>query len=324
MKKVKMMAKTNIEEIYNSLTNELTGNQKRMPVNSALGIYYGISHDGFLRLAFMSVSPGPKIESTKMLRVTQGEESKTVYWTCFDLLQPDAKKVFFTFCENLIEAVTDIADEQKALASLKKRYITWKTMFKRDSGRTISRESLQGLYGELYFLKKYMLHKYTPVIAIPAWSGPDSKSKDFAAGDEWYEVKTPGANAVTVRISSLTQLSSENPGHLVIVKVESMSDQFDNGEACVGDLFKYILDQINDETLEGIFLSKLSTYGFDASDESFMAKFDVKSMNLYKVDNNFPRLIESDVPHVEICDVTYSLIINSLKPYLEEQIYGLN
>ena len=313
-----MTVKINIEEIYNSLTDELTGNQKRMPINSALGIYYGISHDGFLRLAFMSVSSAPKIESTKMLRVTQGEESKAVYWTCFDLLQPNAKKVFFTFCENLIESVTDITDEQKALTSLKKRYITWKTMFKRDSGSTISRESLQGLYGELYFLKNYMLNKHTPDIAISAWSGPDAKSKDFAVGDEWYEVKTPGANATTVRISSLTQLSSVSPGHLAIVKVESMSDQFDNGEASVGDLFKYILKQINDETLEGIFLSKLSAYGFDASDESFMAKFDVKSMNLYKVNTDFPRLTEDDVPHVEICDVTYSLIINSLKPYLEE------
>ena len=306
------------EAKYMALSAELAGNQKKLDVNSAIGVYYGLSKDGNMRLAFMSVSPAPKIESTKMLRVTQGEESKTVYWTCFDLLQPDAKKVFFTFCENLIEAVTDITDEQRALKSLKERYITWKALFKRDYGSTISRENLQGLYGELYFLKKYMLDKYTPTIAVPAWSGPDAKSKDFAVGDEWFEVKTPGANATTVRISSLTQLSSATPGHLVVVKVEPMSERFDNGEASVGDLFKHILNQINDETLEGIFLSKLSAYGFDASDESFMAKFDVKSMNLYKVDAAFPRLTELDVPHVEICDVTYSLIINSLKPYLEE------
>ena len=182
------MTMIDFEAKYTALSAELAGNQKKLDVKSALGVYYGLSKDGNMRLAFMSVSPAPKIESTKMLRVTQGEESKTVYWTCFDLLQPDAKKVFFTFCENLIEAVTDIADEQKALASLKKRYITWKTMFKRDSGSTISRESLQGLYGELYFLKKYMIDKHPLDIAIPAWSGPDSKSKDFAVGDEWYEV----------------------------------------------------------------------------------------------------------------------------------------
>lgn len=306
------------EEIYNALTEELAGSQKRISVYSALGVYYGVSQDGYLRLSFMSAQAAPKIESTKFLRVTQGAESPTVYWTCFDLLQQDARKVFFTFCENLIESITNVLDEKVALQALKKRYTTWKAMFRRDKENKIPRETLQGLFGELYFLKKHMLTTYGAAFSIQAWSGPDAKSKDFSINDEWYEIKTAGANASTIRISSLTQLSSSHPGHLAIIKVEAMSDQFDNGEACVGDLFKYILSQINDETIEGVFLSKLSSYGFDASDESFMAKFDVKSMNLYKVDNDFPRLTESDVPRVEICDVTYSLIINSLKPYLEE------
>lgn len=316
-KKVKKTVKINIEEIYNFLADELSGNQKRISINSILGVYYGISHDGFLRLSFMSVAPAPKIESTKFLRVTQGAESETVYWTCFDLLQNDAKKVFYTFCDNLIEAITDVLDEKNALQALKKRYTTWKAMFRRERENKISKEILQGLFGELFFLKNYMLENYDFQTAIQAWSGPDARSKDFAVYDEWYEIKTAGANATTVKISSLTQLSSSMPGHLVVVKVEAMSEQFDNGESCIGDLFKYILSRINDEAVEGIFLSKLSAYGFDASDESFTAKFDVKSMNLYKVGGDFPRLTEKDVTHTEICDVSYSLIINSLKPYLE-------
>ena len=308
----------NFELMYSSLTAELSGNQKKIKVRSALKIYYGLSQDGYYRIAFLSSAVAPKIESTKMLRVTQGQESKNTYWTCFDLLQNDAKKVFFTFCDNLVEAITDVCDEQNALYTLKKRYITWKSMFKRDSECKISRENLQGLYGELYFLKKYMLDRYTPEVAVLAWSGPDAKSKDFAVNNEWFEVKTAGANAATVKISSLAQLSSVNPGHLAILKVEAMSDQFDNGESSIGDLFKYILKQIDDEKIESVFLSKLSAVGFDASDDSFVAKFDVKSMTLYKVDAKFPRITEENVPYVEICDVTYSLIINSLKPYLEE------
>jgi hypothetical protein len=108
----------NFEQIFSDLANELSGNQKRLPVKSALGVYYGLSKEGNLRLAFLSVLPAPKLESTKLLKVTQGAESERVYWTCFDLLQHDAQKVFFTFCENLIEAVTGITDEQKALQNL--------------------------------------------------------------------------------------------------------------------------------------------------------------------------------------------------------------
>ena len=306
------------ESMYGSLTNELSGNQKKLNIHSVIGVYYGLSKDGNYRIAFLSSSVAPKIESTKMLRVTQGEEAANTYWTCFDLLQHDAKKVFFTFCANLIDAVTDIYDEQKALYALKKRYITWKTMFRRDSANKLSREVLQGLFGELYFMKKYMLNRFGAAVAVQAWSGPDFKSKDYAVDTEWFEVKTVGANTTTVHISSLAQLSSDHAGHLIVVKAEAMSDQFSNGESSIEELFKYIFAQINDETAEGIFLSKLSAFGFDSSDESFMSKFDVKSMTSYKVSGEFPRLTEKDITRPEICDVSYSLIINSLKDYKED------
>ena len=306
------------ESMYGSLTNELSGNQKKLNIHSVIGVYYGLSKDGNYRIAFLSSSVAPKIESTKMLRVTQGEEAANTYWTCFDLLQHDAKKVFFTFCANLIDAVTDIYDEQKALYALKKRYITWKTMFRRDSANKLSREVLQGLFGELYFMKKYMLGRFGAAVAVQAWSGPDFKSKDYAVDTEWFEVKTVGANTTTVHISSLAQLSSDHDGHLIVVKAESMSDQFSNGESSIEELFNYIFAQINDETAEGIFLSKLSAFGFDSSDESFMSKFDVKSMTSYKVNGEFPRLTEKDITRPEICDVSYSLIINSLKDYTED------
>ena len=308
----------NIEQIYSQFADELSGNQKRLTVNSVLGVYCGVSTDGFLRISFMSVSPAPKIESTKLLKVTQGAESGTVYWTCFDLLQHDARKVFFTFCENLIEAISDITDEKLALTALKKRYVTWKAMFRHERNKKVSSEVLQGLYGELYFLKNYMIEKYGINNAINSWSGPDARSKDFAINMNWYEIKTVGANSSIVRISSLAQLSSEHDGHLVILRSEHMSDSFDNGESCINDLFKYILSLINDETVEGIYLSKLSAFGYDISDENFAAKFDVKSMQKYRVTDKFPRLTENDVQRPEICDVSYSIIINSLKPYMEE------
>lgn len=312
----------NIEQAYDQFADELSGNQKRFTINSVLGVFYGISNDGFLRISFMSVSPAPQMESTKLLRVTQGAESETVYWTCFDLLQHDARKVFFTFCENLIEAITDITDERLALTALRKRYVTWKTMFRHERDKKVSNEVLQGLYGELYFLKNFMIEKYGINNAITSWSGPDARSKDFAIDKNWYEIKTVGANSSVVRISSLAQLSSEYDGYLVILRSERMSDSFDNGESCINDLFKYILSVIDDEAIEGVFLSKLSAYGYDISDESFVAKFDVKSMQKYKVSDDFPRLTENDVQRPEICDVGYSLIINSLKPYMEEQLWN--
>lgn len=306
------------ESMYSSLTNELSGNQRKINIQSAIGVYYGLDQDGNYRIAFLSSLLPPKIESTKVLRVTQGEEALNTYWTCFDLLQNDAKKVFFAFCSNLIESITGINDEAKALKELKKRYITWKSLFKNSSRHEPDKEVVQGLFGELYFLKNYMFPKFGTSLSVNAWSGPDSKSKDFAIDTEWFELKTVGANTSKVHISSLAQLSSKYDGHLVIIRVEGMSDQFTNGESSIGELFVSILEKLNDELIEGLFISKLASFGFELSDATFASKFDVKSINSYRVDDSFPRLTEAKISRDEICDVSYSLIINSLTNYREE------
>ena len=313
-----MMTIHNIESFFREFDAEMSGRQKMIPVKSPLGVYYGISNDGFLRLAFLSKYPSAKMESTRMIRITQGAESDSVYWTCFDLLQHDAKDVFFTFCANIIESVSREDNEKAALETLKRRYMTWKAMFKNEIGNTISREKLQGLFGELFFLKNSLIGKYGVETAINGWGGPEDKSKDFSIGKDWFEIKTVGENVTTVKISSLSQLSSENIGHLIIIRIEIMSDEFDNGESSIGDLFRAILNQINDESTEATFLSKLSSYGYDVCDESFKTKFDAKSVNSYLVDDAFPRITVKHIDRKEICDVKYSLYINALKEYLED------
>ena len=292
--------------------------QKKIAVNSSLGVYFGNSDDGYLRLSFLSKSNAPHLESTKYLRITQGEEAHGIFWTCFDLLNQNTKEVFYAFCEDMVDSISGIFNETNALNTLKKRYISWKSMFKGNLSAQVSKELLQGLYGELYFLKNYMLSKYGVTTAINSWSGPDSKSKDFSVNQEWYEIKTVGTNAVLAHISSLSQLSSPYEGHLVIIRTESMSPEFDNGESCIKDLFTYILSQINDETVEGTFLNKINSYGVDLSDSCFTEKFCVKSFSRYLVDEQFPKISEKDVLYSEICDVNYSLVINSLHQYLEE------
>ena len=306
------------EQLFNSLGAEIAGNQKRLSVDSALGVYFGLSPEGAPRLSFMSKDKAPKLESTKTLKISQGAESDTVYWTCFDLLQNEAKKVYFTFCATLIDAVTGVTSEKAALQAMKNRYLAWKTMFRREIKAKIPTEVLQGLYGELYFLLHHMIPLYGTERSINAWSGPDNKSKDFAIDSTWYEIKTIGANATEVHISSLAQLSSSYDGHLVIIRVESMADEFDSTEDSIGKLLTAILSIITDETTESLFLSKLSAFGFDSSDNSFNSKFDVKMLGLYLVNDAFPRLTEKDINFPEMTNVQYSLNVSALKKYMEE------
>ena len=304
------------KEVFESITNDI-GSQKLINITSVLKVYYGVSNEGNLRLSFMSTAASPKMDSTKLLKVVQGKESDNVYWTSFDLLESSAKQVFYSFCSDLVSAIVDMTDEKKALVYLKNRFHIWKSMFKKGS-KIVSVELLRGLYGELYFLETVLINKYGVNDAISAWSGADGTAKDFSKNEEWYEVKAVSTSAVSVKISSVSQLSSTTPGHLVIVKLESMSPVFSNGKSSVNELFNSILQLIELDEVKELFLGKLQAYGISLADECCLEKFNVVSSQLYLVDNDFPRLTEQDVNHKEICKVSYELIINSLSRFKED------
>lgn len=308
----------NFEDYFRSLTQQFSGNQKKVPVNAPVGVFYGLSNEGYLRLSILSLRSGPQMESTKQLRVTQGEESRGVYWTCFDLLSKEAEPVFYSFCSNLLEAIEGAVDETEALNKLKIRYIIWKSFFKKETTGNVPLEAVQGLFGELYFMKKYMFEKYGISASIQSWSGPDALSKDYAIGIDWYEIKTIGANSSCVHINSATQLSSDFPGHLVIVRAEKMASEFSNGESSILELFESILQIISDETVENIFISKVASYGINISDPAFSVKFDVKALNLYSVTNGFPRITLKEAPYPEITNVSYDISIAAIKRFTED------
>ncbi len=308
----------NLEELFSLFENQTAGNQKRISIVSPLGVFFGYSIEGYLRLSFMSRVVAPHLESTKSIRVSQGEESLDVYWTCFDLMQDHARKVFLAFGSNMIEAISNASDERAALIQLKKRYLVWKTMFKSNTQRQFSKEIIQGMFGELFFLKNYLAARYDMRSAILSWSGPTSASKDFAFDNEWYEVKTVGATTALVHISSVAQLSSNTDGHLVVVRVEPMSSQYHNGESCINDLIRAIMSIACDEGIESLFLQKIAASGFDFTDDALSTAFAVKSMTRFLVGDGFPRLTEKDAEKNGICEISYSLIINALRPFEEE------
>lgn len=303
------------KDTFENFSKEM-GSQKMLEVDSALRAYYGLSKDGNPRLSFMSTVAPPKMDSTMMLKVVQGKETDGVYWTNFDLLHGNAKQVFFSFCCDLAGAVDGISDEKKALVYLKNRFHIWKSMFRKGKAG-MSPELTRGLFGELYFLLTFFSEKYGMSEAVTGWSGADGTAKDFSIGANWYEIKSVISSAISVKISSVSQLSSEVPGHLVIVKIEPMSLAFTNGKSSIGELLQEILTKIDaDETKES-FLEKLVQYGLDLTDECCTEKFSVISQRFYAVSPDFPRVLESDIKYQEICKVSYELIINSLDRYKE-------
>lgn len=304
------------EEKFNNLQEEFFGKQKRILINSSLKIFYGITTENNLRISFMSTIEPLKIDSTKELKVSLGQESENVYWTCFDLLNPMGNKVFCAFCNDLVDAINEQFDEKEALQELKNRYHSWKSMFK--SRRKMTPEINQGLFGELFFMNKVMFEKYLPDDVVNSWAGPDGYSKDFSIDNTWFEVKTTLSTSQVIKISSISQLSSITPGNLVVIKVDKMSESYSDGYSNIYDLFKIIINKIKSNETKEKFIEKLIKYGFDINENANTEQYKFVEYKIYQVDDNFPRLLESDIKYQEIGKITYELILNTLEKYRKE------
>lgn len=308
----------NFRETYKKMSNQAAGQQRKIPVSSCLGVFFGFNFDGNLRLSFLSKIVPPKIESTKILCTVQGCENENTYWTSFDLLNSEFREAYFSFCENMIDSVTGISDEVYALNLLKKRFISWKTLFQKSPSHIIAKEKLLGVFGELLVLKNIIAPTYGINAAVQSWGGPDMQSKDFTIDDTWYEVKTIGANANSIHISSLTQLASEYTGHLVVVRAEAVSSEFNEKCYSIIDLIKEILLTVTDEHIENILISKVHDIGIDMVDNEATDRFDVKSVMSYMVDEKFPRITLNNLLYSEIIGVQYEISIPAIKDLAEE------
>lgn len=311
------MTRVDFKEIYRQIATQERGTQKRIELSAVLGIYVGFNRDGNIRLSFLSSLPSSKFESTKLLKVIQSVEKKNSFWISFELLDANANDEFFTFCENMIDAVVDADNEQMALSKLKRRYLTWRSLFQRNNAKTLSREILQGIYGELYYLSNCLIPTYGAETAISSWCGPDAYVKDFTIENTWFEIKTIGSTVDRIHVSSVSQLDSDVNGHLIVIRVEAVSPEYKDENCKLSSIVASILQTIEDDTIEDIFTQKLNSLGIDVLSCSSYNGFKVISLDSYLVDATFPRISRKDIAYEEIIGIQYDLSLASIQKHKE-------
>ena len=281
-----------------------------------LEIYYGRDYKGRLCLAVAAPFSAQTPKPTKLLDFYQTKSNRE-YWSYICLTDEEVKSAFYAFCEDVVDAIVPLTDQKEAFQHILERIRIWKRMFASKSG-LLSESSIQGLFGELYFIDEYLIPKFGKQKAVRAWGGPLGMSKDFSVGLEWFEVKCVSATEDSVSISSHEQLLSDNPGHLTIVKVEKMPEAFNNGISTINALFDKIKLTLEDTPdLLDEFMEKINKVGYVPDDAYDRYKYKTIGMNFYKVDDSFPRLTSPSAFGNAISAISYKLLINAIAPYLE-------
>lgn len=284
----------------------------RIGDNRDLRIYIGRDEQGRFSFDFRGKFTPTRLVGAEVILVTHLRDADADdFFLRFSLANPELLEHFCTFCQDLIDATSTIADDATAYKKLCGRFIAWKKLFKPSYGKLTEIE-IMGLIGELLFLRNRLFPKYGIEKAVSSWMGPEKMHKDFSVDDMWYEVKTTNVGKETVHISSIEQLDGDTSGHLVVYGLERMSPSYDGIK--LNSLVFSIMEQIGSEFMKEVFVEKLASFDYHYNEEYDNLVYEARSEDTYEVRDDFPRMKRCDLP-IAIGKAQYDLVLTELEAY---------
>lgn len=242
----------------------------------------------------------------------------------FKLINNQHKDIFSILSEDLILSVGNITDELQLVKQLLNRFEKWKSLFSKIGLNGLSPEEQCGLFGELYFLRKFLNHNNDFGKVLNTWVGTSNEIRDFQLNSWALEVKTTnGNNHQKIKISSERQLDISHLEFLYLYHL-SLEKAQEGGESLPQIVFSirqmlqidiFSLNKFNAKLFEaGFFEHHLELYkniGYHLRHESF-----------YLVNGNFPRIQENDLRE-GVGDVKYSIIVSNCQEFIQSEIQVL-
>jgi hypothetical protein len=316
-----------IIEIWNEQENDTSSLGlllRRCPASILPDVYIGMRKNENLRCIALRLKRTQNLDLSRYLNLKDikpelmdDERDNTKVYLLILLKNTRHQDVFATLCEDLINGIAEINEEQKVIKVLLNRLEKWKSLFDKASSEGLSLEEQRGLYGELFFIRKMISSGDNCQNNIQSWIGPEGAIRDFQLADWAVEVKTTyGNNHQKIQISNERQLDTENINSLILFHL-SLEVQQQNGET---------LNDIVDETIEFLnidvasqtqFRSKLFQAGYFNHHRQLYENlgYQIRQENYYLVNNDFPRIEERDI-RKGVGDVKYSIILSDHTDYL--------
>jgi len=234
----------------------------------------------------------------------------------FKLLNFEHKDIFAVLCEDLIASIADETNEKKIIREVLNRFEKWKSLFNKIGLQGLKPEEQRGLFGELYFLRKFLQTNSDFLAVVSTWTGTEKQIRDFQSGSWAVEVKTThGNNHQKVHISSERQLDTTNLETLFLYHI-SLEQQQNSGET-LNDIVDSVTDILRTETIAlNKFKSKIYEVGYFDLRRNLYENigYHIRQDEFYKVEKDFPRIEENDL-RIGVGDVKYSIILSQCAPF---------
>jgi hypothetical protein len=240
----------------------------------------------------------------------------------FKLTNSLHKDIFSVLCEDLIASIESETNERHLVKVVLNRFEKWKSLFTKITQQGLTPDEQRGLFGELFFLRKFLIQTNNFQSVIQTWMGPSNEIRDFQINNWALEVKTThGSNHQKVQISNERQLDNTHLDKLFLYHI-SLEKVQENGES-----LNQIINSINnildpDIVSRNRFLSKLYEAGYfgQHADLYESTGYFIRQDAFYIIENDFPRIQENEV-RAGVGDVKYSIIISQCEAYRKSEEY---
>lgn len=226
------------------------------------------------------------------------------------------KDIFSVLCEDLIASISSETNEKQLVKTILNRFEKWKSLFTKIISQGLTPEEQRGLFGELYFLRKFLQVNTDFQTIVSSWVGQSKEIKDFQMNNWAVEVKTThGNNHQKVHISSERQLDNTHLENLFLYHV-SLEQAQEAGET-LNDIISSVYTILEGDTIAlNRFKFKLFEGGYFEQHSNLYSSigYFVRNDTFYKVENDFPRIMENEI-RSGVGDVKYSVILSQCGSY---------
>ena len=239
----------------------------------------------------------------------------------FKLINNQHKDIFAVLSEDLISSISGETNEKQLVRTVLNRFEKWKSLFSKFAMQGLSPEEQRGLYGELFFLRKFLSYNSNFQNVLNTWVGASMEIRDFQFNNWALEVKTTiGNNHQKVHISSERQLDITHLESLYLYHL-SLEKAQEGGES-LPQIIRSILEILQSDIISvNRFKAKLYEVGyFDQQEDLYGAVgYHVRQDNFYKVGGDFPRIQENELRN-GVGVVKYSIILSQCQQYIQSEI----
>ncbi|MBY8911932.1 PD-(D/E)XK motif protein [Bacillus sp. YC2] len=234
-------------------------------------------------------------------------------------------EVFISVLQNILEVIALKTEAEELYPLLYRTLDKWKSFFSKGGFKKLTEEQQKGLFGELYFIKKWIeQNPGIPPTLINCWEGPLTGRLDFNLLQHCIEIKTATEKiGKSVKISNEKQLvltEATQSIYLYVCFIENSRTHGTSLDAMVSTI-RGLIEDMSQEILL-IFNELLIKAGYRDGeyDEDL---FVVNSVEVYDANEKFPRILPESL-HSAISHVSYSIDLKACEEFRLEESLSYN